>query len=98
MSTMFCTMAGSGAAAGLVTVDTLFSTAVAAVVPVVQSVRILMTCLVIRKLHLGSLLYDQRGNTAFVTVACRQQTRQLSGLMVFMRAQRSLHDCTTRLQ
>lgn len=41
---------------GLETVATLFSTAVAAVVPVVQSVRMLMTCLVMRKLHLGSLL------------------------------------------
>ena len=56
MSTMFCTIAGSGAAVGLETVATLFSTAEAAVVPVVQSVRMLMTCLVMRKLHLGSLL------------------------------------------
>ena len=55
MSTMVCTIAGSGAAAGLETVATLFSAIVAAVVPVVQSVRMLMTCLVMRKLHFGSL-------------------------------------------
>lgn len=70
MSTMFCTMAGSAWAAGLMTAVALFSTADAGVVPVVQSVRMLMTCLVMRKLHMGSLLYDQSGNTALVTVAC----------------------------
>jgi len=55
MSTIVCTIAGSGAATGLETVATLFSAVVAAAVPVVQSVRMLMTCLVMRKLHLGSL-------------------------------------------
>ena len=70
MSTIFCTMAGSAWAAGLMTAEALFRTADAAAVPVVQSVRMLMTCLVMRKLHLGSLLYDQSGRTALVTVAC----------------------------
>ena len=49
-------MAGSGWAFGLTTADALVSTEAAAEVPVVQSVRMLMTCRVIRKLHLGSLL------------------------------------------
>ena len=70
MSTMFCTMAGSAGAGGLITAEALFRTADAAAVPVVQSVMMLMTCLVMRKLHLGSLLYDQSGRTALVMVAC----------------------------
>ena len=71
MSTMFCTMAGSGAAVGLATAETLLRTDVAALVPLVQSVSMLMTCLIRRKLHFCSLWYDQRGSTALVTVACR---------------------------
>lgn len=47
MSTMFCTIAGSGAAFGRITVDALLRTAEALLVPVEQSVRIVMTCLVI---------------------------------------------------
>lgn len=70
MSTILCTMAGSAWAAGLMTAEALFRTADAGAVPVVQSVKMLMTCLVMRKLHLGSLLYDQSGNTALMTVAC----------------------------
>ena len=70
MSTIFCTRAGSAWAAGLIAAEALFRTPNAAAVPVVQSVRMLMTCLVMRKLHLGSLLYDHNGRTALVMVAC----------------------------
>lgn len=72
MSTIFCTMAGSGAALGRITVDALLRTAEALLVPVEQSVRMVMTCPVIRKLHLDSWGWDQRGNTAFTMVACRK--------------------------
>ena len=73
MSTMFCTIAGSGAAFGRITVDALLKTAEALLVPIEQSVRMVITCLVMRKLHFDNWGCDQRGNTAFTMVACSRK-------------------------
>lgn len=50
--------------------DALLKTAEALLVPVEQSVKIVITCLVMRKLHFDSWGCDHRGNTAFTMVAC----------------------------
>ena len=70
MSTMFCTMAGSGAAVGRTAEDALLNTALTALVPVEQSVRMVMTCWMMPKLHLDSCGCDHRGSTALTMVAC----------------------------